>query len=80
MAKKKKENNEVITSEQLRKFDRAARRQIDLERNSFIRGGAHKTAKIDVRDRTSNTVSSDELEELLEEEVVDEYEEPTYGW
>ena len=75
MAKKqKKEKNDVITSEQIQKFRRAERRKSDLERNSFVRGGPHQTARIDERDRTSNTVSYEELGELIEEELVEDYE------
>lgn len=80
MAKKGKDNKSekfTITSEQQRKMDRAARRQVDLERGTYIRGGAHKTAKKDIDEKRSRKVSAQELDELIEEEIenFEEYEE-----
>lgn len=76
MAKKERKEKEKLTisSEEQRKMERAARRKVDLEKGTFIRGGAHKTAKKDVVERTSTKISTQELEELIEEEdIYDEY-------
>ena len=74
MAKREKktmeENEMVISSEQQRKFERAARRKIKLENRNFIRGGPHKTAKKDVDELDSNTLSPLELVGIIEEEYL----------
>lgn len=76
MAKKlKKEMEEkdmIITSEQMRKMERASRRQIEIERGSKrIRTGAHKTSKKDIDDEYSNTLSPEEIEEIKAEETTE---------
>lgn len=79
MAKKlKKERSEedmVITSEQLQKFERAARRQEEINRGKNIKSGsgAHATSRRDVEDRTSNTVSEEEIKQIFLE-TLEEYE------
>lgn len=75
MAKKPKKEKEkfIITADQQRKMDRAARRQVDLERGTFIRGGAHKTDRKDVDERLSRSLSSTEIDELIEEELSNSY-------
>ena len=72
MVNKKKVNYDVITSEQLMKIERASRRNADLEKGTFIRTGPHWTSKRDEESRESNTLSVEELKELLAEEPSDD--------
>lgn len=79
MAKKKKENMDFISKEQMRKLDRKVRRDLDLERGTFIRTGAHETSKKDEFERTSKKLSKSEIDELLEEEL-EELDADSYGY
>lgn len=81
MAKKKSKGEEeafIISSDQFRKMERKVRRDQAIEKNSFIRGGIHKTSKDDEDERTSRSLSKVELEELIEEEEILDPEEQMY--
>lgn len=75
--KVREENDMLITKEQLRKFERASRRLVDIETGKNIKSGSgvHRTSKIDVDSRKSNTVSTGEIEEIFENSF-EEYEGP----
>lgn len=66
MAKKGKTK---ITSEDLRKMDRAARRQVRLEQGDYRPTVVHRTSKDDLEDKTSNTIDPAEAELQLTEEI-----------
>jgi hypothetical protein len=71
MAKKEKKEKFVISSDQIRKMNRKAKRDIDLESGNFIRTGAHKTAKKDIEERSSGVLRSQEIEEIIKEELAE---------
>ncbi len=73
MARKKLEgeNEMKITKEQINKFRRAARRQAELDKGAFIKGGPHKGTKKDQDDDLPNTLSTVEIKELTESDDHD---------
>jgi hypothetical protein len=65
-----------IPAEDMRKLQRRVNREERLRNGNFIRGGPHKTSKLDIEDELSNTVSEFELQDIIEEEKksVEDYE------
>lgn len=74
--------NTKITKEQMRKLEKAARRQIEIEEGrKAIRTGYHQTDKKDIADKQSNDVNwldeiMDDIDETIEanpilQEMVD---------
>ena len=73
MPKKEKKTREegdmTISRETQLKWNRAIERQRRLEAgNNFIRTGSHRTAKKDLSEDQSNTLSEIDLAEIIEEE------------